>query len=58
MSKFKKQACVEIAFNENEEIKIDVTIVFTRKDDAVSESQKESVKNLKKKLEQFILDQF
>lgn len=57
MYKFQKRVDVDVAFNENEEIKIDVTITFTRKDDAVTEAQQKSTEALKNKIEKFLLDQ-
>ncbi|GEM_PF-5157402 len=58
MSTFNQTVNFEIALNETEEIKIDAKIVFTSKNDDVTENQKKSLKELKKSLEQFLIDNF
>ncbi|MGJ1193780.1 hypothetical protein ACR788_23670 [Sphingobacterium siyangense] len=58
MSTFSQTVNFEIALNETEEIKIDAKIVFTSKNDDVTENQKKSLKELKKSLEQFLIDYF
>ncbi|MCS4164435.1 hypothetical protein [Sphingobacterium sp. BIGb0116] len=58
MSTFSQTVNFEIALNETEEIKIDAKIVFTSKNDDVTDNQKKSLKELKRSIEQFLIDYF
>lgn len=58
MSTFSQTVNFEIALNEIEEIKIDAKIVFTSKTDDVTDNQKHSTKELKRSIEQFLIDYF
>lgn len=58
MSTFNQTVNFEIALNETEEIKTDAKIVFTSKNDDVTDNQKKSLKEFKKSIEQFLIDYF
>lgn len=58
MSKFSQTVNFEIALSDIEEIKIDAKIVFTSKNEDVTDNQKHSTKELKKSIEQFLIDYF